>query len=122
MGAAIVADPALLDRSVVFDLPASANLAAALNGDGSPEMETLAQQLQAEGQLGSLLEELRTYRAADPGYKGSTLGVDAVLGAGFLPLHFHVLLRAVSRVELHLAHLLEVQRHPLRQLQLAQRG
>jgi len=51
VGEAIVSDPSLLSGSATFDLPASSDLAAGLNGDGSPEMRALAARLADAGQL-----------------------------------------------------------------------
>ncbi|WP_394268890.1 phosphate ABC transporter permease PstA [Qipengyuania sp.] len=51
VAAAIYADPAILGGQQTFDLPASADLAAALDGEGSPEAEALVRQLTADGSL-----------------------------------------------------------------------
>ncbi|QDM39848.1 phosphate ABC transporter permease PstA [Altererythrobacter sp. TH136] len=51
VGSAIIADPGLLQRKATFDLPASSNLAAALAGEGKPELHGLAQTLSSEGKL-----------------------------------------------------------------------
>ena len=48
---AIIADPAVLQRSESFWLPASANLASGYEGEGSPEMQALAAGLYEEGRL-----------------------------------------------------------------------
>jgi phosphate transport system permease protein len=48
----IVANPQLARSSHVFFLPASPDLAAAYEGDGSPEMRALAQRLSRDGILG----------------------------------------------------------------------
>ncbi len=48
---AIIADPALLQREAVFELPATSDLAGGLSGEGSPEMQALAAQLAERGQL-----------------------------------------------------------------------
>ncbi|KPP89357.1 phosphate ABC transporter permease PstA [Erythrobacter sp. HL-111] len=48
---ALAEDPALIDRSTVIWLPASSDLAAGLNDEGSPEMQALADRLEAEGKL-----------------------------------------------------------------------
>jgi len=48
---AIVADPGLARRDTVFHLPASSDLAAGFEGEGSPEMRALARQLSQEGRL-----------------------------------------------------------------------
>ena len=47
----IIADPALMQGSSTFYLPASSDLAAGLAAEGSPEMQALASQLAAEGKL-----------------------------------------------------------------------
>ncbi|MXO61565.1 phosphate ABC transporter permease PstA [Qipengyuania oceanensis] len=52
VGDAIVADPGILQREEVFELPASGNLAAGLEGEGSPEMQALAKRLSDQGVLG----------------------------------------------------------------------
>ena len=51
VGQAIVADPGLLQREETFYLPASGDLAAGLEGEGSPEMQALATDLAEGGQL-----------------------------------------------------------------------
>ena len=48
---AIIVDPAVLQRSESFWLPASANLASGYEGEGSPEMQALAAGLYEEGRL-----------------------------------------------------------------------
>lgn len=48
---AIVADPEIIREKHDFSLSASAKLAAGLNGEGSPEMQALANRLSAEGKL-----------------------------------------------------------------------
>ena len=48
---ALIADPTLLDKETTFYLPASSDLASGLAGEGSPEMQALAQQLASEGKL-----------------------------------------------------------------------
>ena len=47
----IAADPSLLQGETTFWLPASANLASGLEGEGSQEMRTLADRLTSEGVL-----------------------------------------------------------------------
>lgn len=47
----LIADPSLLNRDEVFNLPASGDLAAGLAGEGSPEMQALAARLAGEGKL-----------------------------------------------------------------------
>jgi phosphate transport system permease protein len=51
VGQAIVADPSLLSRQQTFSLPASGDLAAALDGDGKPEARALATTLARDGKL-----------------------------------------------------------------------
>ncbi|MGN6496245.1 MAG: phosphate ABC transporter permease PstA [Tsuneonella sp.] len=51
VSAAIRADPTLLQRQHTFALAASADLANAYNGEGSPAMQALAQQLARQGKL-----------------------------------------------------------------------
>lgn len=53
VAAAIVADPQLLQGAHSFNLPASDALASGLKGEGAPEMQALAKQLEAEGKLAS---------------------------------------------------------------------
>ena len=58
---AIIVDPAVLQRSESFWLPASANLASGYEGEGSPEMQALAAGLYEEGRLA---------KNFDPGFLG----------------------------------------------------
>ena len=51
VAAALQADPSLINRTETFQLAASSDLAAGLAGEGSPEMQALAQQLASEGKL-----------------------------------------------------------------------
>jgi len=51
VAAAIQSDPALLNGASEFDLATSTDLASGLAGEGSPEMQALAQQLSADGML-----------------------------------------------------------------------
>ncbi|MFZ9396440.1 MAG: phosphate ABC transporter permease PstA [Erythrobacter sp.] len=53
VAAAIVADPQLLQGKQTFGLPASDALASGLKGEGPPEVQALAQRLEAEGKLAS---------------------------------------------------------------------
>jgi phosphate transport system permease protein len=48
---ALADDPDLITRSATFNLPASSALAAALEGEGDPELRALAARLAAEGKL-----------------------------------------------------------------------
>lgn len=47
----IISDPAMLRESGTYWLPATPDLAAALDGEGTPEMISLASSLEAEGKL-----------------------------------------------------------------------
>ncbi|MEO1489316.1 MAG: phosphate ABC transporter permease PstA [Pseudomonadota bacterium] len=51
VAAALTSDPSLIERSETFQLPASSDLAAGLAGEGSPEMQALAQKLSSQGKL-----------------------------------------------------------------------
>ena len=51
VAAAIIADPSILHEKATFSLPASADLASGYEGEGSPEMQALAQRLYAEGRI-----------------------------------------------------------------------
>lgn len=51
VAAAVIADPALFEREHVFWLPASGNLAQALDGEGTAEELALARTLSQEGKL-----------------------------------------------------------------------
>lgn len=51
VAAELQADPTLIGRTEAFNLAASSNLAAGLAGEGSPEMQALAQRLVSEGRL-----------------------------------------------------------------------
>jgi phosphate transport system permease protein len=51
VAAALANDPTLIERKANFDLPASSALAAALQGEGPPAMQQLAQRLVADGKL-----------------------------------------------------------------------
>ncbi len=51
VASALQSDPSLLNRSETFNLPASSDLAGGLAGEGSPEMQALAQQLVTDGKL-----------------------------------------------------------------------
>lgn len=48
---AIIDDPAILNHTVDFSLPASKGLASGYSGEGSPEMQQLAGKLSADGKL-----------------------------------------------------------------------
>ncbi|MXP13964.1 phosphate ABC transporter permease PstA [Altererythrobacter confluentis] len=52
----IIDDPAILRGTATFSLPASAKLAAGLNGEGSPEMRALATSLAQQGKLETKLD------------------------------------------------------------------
>ena len=51
VAAAVIADPAMLQREESFWLPATANLASGYEGEGSPEMRALAAKLYEQGRL-----------------------------------------------------------------------
>ena len=51
VAAALMADPALIAGTRTFQLAASSNLATGLAGEGSPEMQALANRLASEGKL-----------------------------------------------------------------------
>lgn len=51
VAAALMADPALIAGTRTFQLAASSNLATGLAGEGSPEMQALANRLVSEGKL-----------------------------------------------------------------------
>lgn len=51
VAAAISADPGIVERQVTFWIPASANLAQGLAGEGSAEMQALASSLAEQGKL-----------------------------------------------------------------------
>ncbi len=51
VAADVIKDPALLQGTHQFSLPATDNLAAALKGEGTPEERALAERLEAEGKL-----------------------------------------------------------------------
>lgn len=48
---AILADPAMLSRSVTIEVPASADLALALSGEGEPPILATAQKLESAGKI-----------------------------------------------------------------------
>jgi len=48
---AIIANPSILRETVTFSLPTSADLASGYSGEGSPQMQALAQKLSSEGKL-----------------------------------------------------------------------
>ena len=47
----LIEEPALVSQDTTFSLPTDANLAQGLAGEGSPEMQALAQRLEADGKL-----------------------------------------------------------------------
>lgn len=51
VASAVRADPTLLETQETFWLPSTGNLAKGLDGEGSPEMQALAEQLQRDGHL-----------------------------------------------------------------------
>ncbi|RXZ66249.1 phosphate ABC transporter permease PstA [Pelagerythrobacter rhizovicinus] len=92
VGQAIIDDPSLLNTTATFDLPASPNLAAALNGEGSVETQALAAQLVEQGALGTAFDVgfLTRADATDPqqvgiwgALKGSILTMIVTLALAF---------------------------------------
>lgn len=92
VGQAIIDDPSLLNTTATFDLPASPNLAAALNGEGSAETQALAAQLVEQGTLGTAFDVgfLTRADATDPqqvgiwgALKGSILTMIVTLALAF---------------------------------------
>ena len=86
------ADPALLQRQETFWLPASGNLAMGLDGEGAPDMQALATQLEREGFLEKRLDWgfLARSDATDPqqvgvwgALKGSILTMIITLALAF---------------------------------------
>nr|WP_152435784.1 phosphate ABC transporter permease PstA [Erythrobacter sp. THAF29] len=51
VAAALSSDPSMIRRTETLYLPASSDLASGLSGEGSPEMQALAQRLKSEGKL-----------------------------------------------------------------------
>jgi len=64
----IIADPSLLQRQETFSLPASADLAAGYEGEGSVDMRALAERLVSQGKLGDHFDSgfLSRSDATDP--------------------------------------------------------
>ncbi len=92
VGQAIIDDPSLLNTTATFDLPASPNLAAALNGEGSDETQALAARLVEQGKLGTAFDVgfLSRADATDPqqvgiwgALKGSILTMIVTLALAF---------------------------------------
>ena len=92
VGEAVIADPALLQTTTTFGLPASSDLAAALNGEGTEEMRALADRLVREGKLETALDLgfLTRADATDPqqvgiwgALKGSILTMIVTLALAF---------------------------------------
>ncbi|WP_435417732.1 phosphate ABC transporter permease PstA [Parerythrobacter aurantius] len=89
---AIVADPALLQKSTTFWLPSSGDLSRGIDGEGSPELQQLARQLVADGKLESNFDSgfLARSDATDPqmvgiwgALKGSILTMIVTLAFAF---------------------------------------
>ena len=89
---AVIEDPAILRQSVVFELPASADLASAYRGEGDPETRELAQQLEEKGLIGRNFDTgfLSRADATDPqqvgiwgALKGSILTMIITLALAF---------------------------------------
>ncbi|MBC2664825.1 phosphate ABC transporter permease PstA [Novosphingobium flavum] len=51
VGSKLIADPALLSQKITVDLPVSDDMAAALRGEGKPELRGVATDLAAKGKL-----------------------------------------------------------------------
>ena len=92
VGQAIIDDPSLLNTTATFDLPASPNLAAALNGEGSDETQALAARLVEQGKLETAFDVgfLSRADATDPqqvgiwgALKGSILTMIVTLALAF---------------------------------------
>ena len=92
VGEAVIADPSLLQTTASFGLPASSDLAAALNGEGTDEMRALADRLVREGELDTALDLgfLTRADATDPqavgiwgALKGSILTMIVTLALAF---------------------------------------
>lgn len=68
VGLAILDDPTLLQRQRTFDLPAGAELSAALGGEGKPALRALAQDLAADGKFAKRFDSgfLSRSDATDP--------------------------------------------------------
>ena len=89
---AVIEDPAILRQSVVFELPASADLASAYRGEGDPATRELAQQLEEKGLIGRNFDTgfLSRADATDPqqvgiwgALKGSILTMIITLALAF---------------------------------------
>jgi phosphate transport system permease protein len=89
---AIVADPTLLKREGVFWLPASGEIAQALDGEGTPELRQMAQSLADQGKLDARFDSgfLTRSDATDPqmvgiwgALKGSILTMIVTLAFAF---------------------------------------
>lgn len=92
VGRAIIDDPSLLNTTETFHLPASSDLAAALNNEGPPELQTLAARLVQEGKLETAFDVgfLTRSDATDPqqvgiwgALKGSILTMIVTLALAF---------------------------------------
>lgn len=92
VGQAIIDDPSLLSTTVAFDLPASSDLAAAVRGEGTGEMQALAARLSQEGKLDTAFDVgfLTRADATDPqqvgiwgALKGSILTMIVTLALAF---------------------------------------
>ena len=80
----IIADPALLDRSVVLTLPASDDLASGLRGTGPEDIRELASSLAADGKLSRNFDAgfLTRSDATDP----QLVGIWGALKGSFLTM------------------------------------
>lgn len=92
VGRAIIDDPSLLNTTETFQLPASSDLAAALNNEGPEELQALAARLVQEGKLETAFDVgfLTRSDATDPqqvgiwgALKGSILTMIVTLALAF---------------------------------------
>jgi len=92
VGKRLVANPGLLNQKVTVDLPVSDDLAAALRGEGTPQLQAVARQLSAQGKLvrawdwGFLARADATHAQAVGiwgALKGSILTMAVTLGLAF---------------------------------------
>lgn len=86
----IIADPALLDREAVLNLPASNRLAAALRGEGSEALRPLAKELAEKGIL-SRNFDMGFFSRAD-GTDPQSVGIWGALKGSFLTMMVTLLL------------------------------
>ncbi|SMQ74361.1 phosphate ABC transporter membrane protein 2, PhoT family [Altererythrobacter xiamenensis] len=84
VAAAIADNPEILRSETTFELPASANLSAGYNGEGSEEMQELASRLAEEGKLSENFDSgfLERSDATDP----QQVGIWGALKGSFLTM------------------------------------